>query len=361
MASPPAVTVASGGAATSIPGSAERQIVSGGAYVPGIVTISGGPTSYLAGFGGTGVIQPTWTEELAQYVSFSVITDAAKMEWVLAGKSASFRILINGQLVTAQASSAVANDGLLNRILVDMSALPRAPRIVTVEFGAVTANLRGVQMLVTDMCMPGPKRGPRAILIGDSFSEGVGATDHTTSYVQTLSWLTGWDIWALAEGGTGYLQTNGAKTAARGHISDVTGNAPELVIWALGINDSSFTPTQIQAEATSLYALVAAALPGVPQLVLGPYWGTTGGGPTLSSTWIGIRGAIQAAAAAAGLPFADPMGTGYLYGTGHVGATTGVGPSDFLVNSADGTHPSQEGHDALARAIVATLGPALGG
>lgn len=154
--------------------------------------------------------------------------------------------------------------------------------------------------------------GPRVIIPGDSYTDGTGAT-----YGSASSWARAFantlgldDVWASGSGGTGYMNpgTNPPTTMKmRDRITDVTDYNPDIVIWAMGHNDASYTLAQTQAEAALCFAAVKAANPNAKQIALSPLWGP-GPGSFGSGASLGVlnaRDGIKAAAEAAGIPFVD--------------------------------------------------------
>jgi lysophospholipase L1-like esterase len=304
------------------------------------------------------------------------ITDSPKFEAVFVGRNQQVRVSINGQLMSAQAGmptagsnvfvpgGTLANDGNTWRLLFDFAGV-RVMRSIRLEVMNGSITLQGLQLGVTDTLIPGVRRGPRVILMDDSMGESTGATDPTTGLTQILAQLTGWDVWPCAYGGTGYVNP-GTRSKAIDHIGDVLNNAPDLVVWFLGINDYALNggasiaanKAAIQAQALACYQKVSSSLPNVPQVALGPEGPT--GNIYQNVDWMACRDAIKAAALAAGIPFADPLGTGYLKGTGKTTQLNNDGNADILVSS-DGTHPSNAGHLAYAWVVASVIAAAING
>jgi lysophospholipase L1-like esterase len=353
----PTVTLSAANAATSIGGS---QAYALSTLTQTYCTISGAPVLINVGFGSS---YTSWPLETSTYSYYEFISDAPQFEWVLISQGNNARLSVNGQLLSSQSTNGVVlvNDGNAYRILVNFGT--RAFRRHRLEIGGPsTGNVQAIQALPTDTVMAAPRRGAKVIWMDNSMGESIGATDSTTGFIQTISWLTGWDLQPHSYGGIGYISrnmSNGNHANAGEQLADITGNAPDGVVWQLGINDYNlWSASQIQAAAFYCYQKIKNALPNVPQIVLGPEAGT--GNSYLNANWTAARDAIKRAAQMALLPFADPIGTGYLRGTGKVGTPLGDGNADYLV-SADGTHPSQAGHDALARVTVSVMAAALAG
>jgi len=189
------------------------------------------------------------------------------------------------------------------------------PRYVNVEF--TTAQVRKIRI---DFVSPiGGIRLPvgsniwrvdsisksrhRCVVVGDSFTEGVGAFATFDGFAHRLSYATGWEVWSSGSGGTGYLATNGSRQEFRDRIhTDVIQNNPNVVIIAGGINDSStHSQSAVDGEARLLYQTILAGCPGVALVIVGPFFPSTG-----YENVAGIRTALMEAAAAYNLPFIDP-------------------------------------------------------
>lgn len=209
------------------------------------------------------------------------------------------RVTVDGIILGAAATSGSASllpvtfpDARTRRIRLEMSG----------------TGFYGVNIGPNDSLWKPPVRGPRVIVAGDSYTAGTGAT-----YGGTSAWVRAFsnslaldDVWSSGVGGTGYVNP-GTSMKMRDRIGDVTGYAPDYVLWAMGHNDASYTAAQVRAEAAACFAAVAAACPNAKQIALSPLWGpgpsTFGAGASLGV--LNARDGIKAAAAAAGIPFVD--------------------------------------------------------
>jgi lysophospholipase L1-like esterase len=224
--------------------------------------------------------------------------------WVL-GNGGTFLCKVNDQYITLT-PTATPNDGNLYYFYIPFgSAAYRRVEFIgsNIAFGAVFTA-------ATDTIQPAPVRGPRVIVVGDSFTEGTGATSQVSGYVQVMCDALGWDdCWPSGVGSTGWLNNGlNPKVKFGSRLStDVYPFSPDIVIFAGGINDwTLFTPAQIQAEVTADIQAVQANVPGVTVVVLSPFW--KGGASTFGlspNTLIGARDAIKAAAQATGAFFID--------------------------------------------------------
>ena len=113
-------------------------------------------------------------------------------------------------------------------------------------------------------------------------------------WVHRLAYLTGWDCWASGKGATGYVNP-GAGVRFLDRLNEVTDNAPDVVIFAGGINDVSYTYAQVSAAALACFQQVRSTLPKVPILVLPAFWPKDI--TTAAASQATTNDAIQAAAA----------------------------------------------------------------
>ena len=147
------------------------------------------------------------------------------------------------------------------------------------------------------------KKRNRCIIIGDSFTEGTGATGIYEGFANQINYATGWEVWQSGSGSTGYLNpgTAGRKKFRDRIHTDVIENNPNIVIIAGGINDGSFTQAEIEAEARLLYDTILKGCPGVALVVIGPFYPTT-----FYSAVSHVRAALLAATGEYNIPFIDP-------------------------------------------------------
>ena len=248
---------------------------------------------------------------------------------VSAGKF--FQIKVDDQYVSLTANSLTTN----SFYKLDFSSVGgAAARRITV-FGNTAP--RFVSINPTDAIWPAQVRGPRTIIIGDSFTAGSGASSATASnFAAWLSDFLGWDdIWASGVGGTGYLATNGgvANTFRQRLAHDVIPFNPDIV-WIVGsVNDDGADPTAMLAEATLLYQTIQAALPNT-LIVVSPT--AKKGVGTWANNKLQVKDAMKAAVAVAAassnnILWADPIeqpfvnnGPNPLSGIIHTASTVGA-------------------------------------
>lgn len=196
---------------------------------------------------------------------------------------------------------------------------------------------------------------------GDSYSKG-GPTDGWgwQSAPAQLSQMLGWRYNSLALGGTGYSQANSTHPAMKDRLSDLSARSFDAVIFALGHNDRLYYATTLQADALACWRAARAAQPSVPIIIFGGW-----SAPDLTGTEkTGINTALTAAFAAFADPnayyipiSADPSGD-WMAGTTNIGAP-GAGDISGRYISADNTHPVTAGANYLAARMYSGICKAL--
>lgn len=176
----------------------------------------------------------------------------------------------------------------------------------------------------------------RAVILGDSYTVGVGASE---GYVSDLALLMGWDITGAGEAGTGYVNSSDVPGRARyaERLPVVVEAAPDIVLVQGSTNDGGVPPEELRAAAGELYRALHASLPDARIVVVGPLRPPTADPGQVDM----VRSVLASAAAQAGLPFIDPVAQGWL------------SPGDGLF--ADGLHPDDAGYDQLALRLAGDL------
>jgi lysophospholipase L1-like esterase len=191
-------------------------------------------------------------------------------------------------------------------------------------------------------------------VIGDSFSSGGGSlvSIQNSWPFQLRRYLNAPDVCVSGDGGTGFISTAGKYTyVQRGVINLQACNAYrpiKLIIVQGSTNDVGLSG--ISAAVTTLLTNLRGAFPSIPIFLSGVAQppGVTVGNATTT------EGLVFAGAPDLSDIYTIPVSTAAVplfSGTGHVGATTGDGPNDFLIGATDTIHPSLAGQNALARWI----------
>lgn len=202
----------------------------------------------------------------------------------------------------------------------------------------------------------------RMAMIGNSYTSGSSAT-HVNSgrtacaLSMGVANYTGWEIYSMGQGGTGYLSGDAVSTVY-GSSARMAALAALPVLDAIYVagcgNDiaNGFSSSATVAAAVSLWDAIAAARPGVPIIVNGVE--TFGITYSALATW---NPAMKAAAEA------HPAVRGYIdwtapeqwiSGTGRVDAKNGSGNADIFMGT-DGVHPTLAGFDYLSQRIANAL------
>ncbi len=310
-------------------------------------------------------------------IEFAVDTATKVQVRVTANASFFHRVLVDGRYVSKTPIAYTATGE--NILTVDLSPLPQGPHTIKIE---LDTNQQFISIAVpptASVSRPVPT-ADRVIALstGDSFSEGQGS-----SYKQMGAWpkilgrRMGWtDVRQVAVGGTGYTNVGALPLyalpdqVARWPIvnDDIDMTQVDVVTIASGYNDvdagtNPASPAYQAAYAAALltFQRVRALCPNAHIFVLGA-WNATRGNGSVQST--NVENATRAAWTAwadpytSFLPVTTAMPQSWFTGTGRVGTPNGSGNTDFLISS-DGVHPSDMGHEWIARRAEAAIRQAL--
>ena len=239
----------------------------------------------------------------------------------------------------------------VSMLFVPISFGSRKTRCYRLETGYI--QFVGIKTSAIDTVLPLPSETLSAVLIGDSFSEGSGATQpELDGYPRKLAWLFGLPKLRISgSGGTGILQNFSPRVNYQTRFSvDVLSSSPDLVFIQCTRNDELFSA---QEQVNGLLSLIGRCRSvGAMPIVIG-VWNTA----SVSSIAAANNAALKAATIASGCIYLDWYDL--INGGGHVGATTGTGNGDLLICAADTTHPSDLGHTVRASYLSALLAAAV--
>jgi lysophospholipase L1-like esterase len=171
---------------------------------------------------------------------------------------------------------------------------------------------------------------PSVTFIGDSWTEGVGATALRGYAVLTGEQL-GWRYEVLGVGGSGY-DVKGRGSTFGERIDRAVSTHPDVIVVQGSLNERTSTPASLAPAALStLTRLRAAAGPGTKILVVGASY--TPGTPVTTINW--INGIVRDDAVKAGLTFVNPA------------VQEWTNPADKRIWS-DPNHPNDVGHQLVA-------------
>lgn len=194
-----------------------------------------------------------------------------------------------------------------------------------------------------------PIPNPRSILIaGDSYTEGTGA-GFGLGYVTEFMKLSGnYNVIQSGSGGTGYHKDNGGRPPLVDRVqTDIVDLNPDVVILAMGINDSSVSDLSlVEADIITTFNTIKTGLPNSTIIALGSW--TSG---EANAGMQAVTAMIKTQAESRGFLFINPTGTGnsdgWFTGTGQENSKNGDGNADIFISS-DGTHPNLLGAEYLA-------------
>lgn len=252
---------------------------------------------------------------------------------------------------------------------------------------------------------------PTIGFIGDSYSGGSADVPAASTIDRVASRRLGVRSVSSAQGGTGYITDGKANIASNSvfgsaeRVGRIVQAAPDAVAVVGGLNDEGKDLGQFGSAVKKILADLRAGLPDAPIVVVGPQ--PSGGARTVGGTFADLVKATADAVASCGVDgvaFVDWAGlaagrakefhagqtywrgdtiayAGAIYrveaafwaggspaaafpavrqvsavftGTGKAGAPAGDGNRDLYI-SADGTHPTNQGSEALGDALAACL------
>lgn len=206
--------------------------------------------------------------------------------------------------------------------------------LALVGFGQPTVRPATAERAAVSTAAPAP---PSVTFIGDSWTEGIGATKLRGYAVLTAEKL-GWNYTVLGVGGSGYVALGRGSTFAD-RIDQAVRTHPDVIVVQGGLNERH-TPLAVLAPAAlaTLRGLRAAADPGTEILVLGASYT-----PGIDEGVIhAVNTTVSAAATTVGLPFVDPA------------AENWTDPADPTIWH-DWLHPNDRGHQLVADHLAALL------
>jgi acyl-CoA thioesterase-1 len=196
---------------------------------------------------------------------------------------------------------------------------------------------------------PEPSAGPeappvRAAFLGDSYTVGVGDDDEG-GYVRPVAERFGWEALVFGQTGTGYVDPGDVDPGSVPYpdrIPEVIAAEPDVVVVQGSTNDAR-RPEDVQAAALELFTALREGLPETQIVAVGPVL------PPIESSGDvrRVTEAVAAAAAAAGVPFLDPVAEEWL-------------PFQReALYDGDLLHPSPAGYDQFADRLGDRLGEIL--
>jgi lysophospholipase L1-like esterase len=252
-----------------------------GSYPNYLFFYSGGqPGNGYAGGSGTNYAYPNGTSTSPWALEFDIDSPDGLFEINAKGSGSQIRIIVNGQTPSIASTIIYPNDG---GVYLHIITLP-SPGVYRIRIEASgNFGFAGIRAVPGAAITAVPTKSVKCLVAGDSFSEPT-ISDNAilnnigSGWTQQLAHLTGWDVWSAAKGGTGYINPTPGTTTILARIQDVIRNAPDVVIFAGGINDYSYggstaaVAAAVGAASLSCFQQVRAALPNALIVVLSPFW-----------------------------------------------------------------------------------------
>ena len=191
---------------------------------------------------------------------------------------------------------------------------------------------------------------PRAVLIGDSWLDGAGASSPGVGMANLVSEELGWRSRNLSRPGMGYIaggRDSSGPFASR--VDEALAQGTDYVVVAGGLADYGALfkrkeggLAQTGRRALSLFQRIEADAPEAALVVVGPWWPDT---PEHALPGIqAIRDRVRDAAAATDAVWIDPLGGGWI---------NGRNSGRFL--DQETLVPNDAGHAYLARRLAAAI------
>lgn len=345
LSSPPTLSMANVNPSATFP--KQYNIISGGVVTPGVFRIAGSPTpivystkyalfpcvSCISG----GNINGT-SNQITARIAFMVYATDFAVE--LLSTPLKYRMIVDGRYESV--AGFTCNEAGGTTWLTVTFATAAARRIeIEVPLNGAFASIR---TRTADGAWPIGDDGFRLVVMGDSFTAATGATLSGQGYARVMGDCLGiFDTVCSGAGGTGYdTQTATNYKLANRIATDLVAAAPNLSVWALGINDPD-TAT-VSSAVTANLATFRASFPTTPLVVLGSWAPATGPNATMLAVEARIKAAVEA--------YNDPFIKFVANSNDAAGAWCYNGTP-----CSDGTHPTDASHMRLGgRAADGVLG-----
>jgi len=226
---------------------------------------------------------------------------------------------------------------------------PRRLPVVLIAVAIVLVVAASIFALQTPRAVPEPPAdfGKNAVFIGDSYTQGTGASSPSLRWTSLVAAQRGWQETNLGLGGTGYLRTAGLQGCGRpscpnyqGVVDQAVAADPDVVVVAGGQNDfKAFEsdPKSVTKAIDQTYAALRRELPDARLIAVGP---STPG--RVNATVTGLDSAVERAAKANDVVFISL-----------IKPTPVITPA--MVIPDDPAHVNDDGHRAIADRVLDAL------
>lgn len=198
-------------------------------------------------------------------------------------------------------------------------------------------------------------------VVSDSYYEQYAGGDSVPQRLQTA---TGWSIWNMAEGGTGYINPGAGGTFSKfgsaARLAALSTSLPYLDALLVNgsVNDRLYTSSALQTAMETYFADVAAIAPTLPIVVVGYEPIHLTDATTVPSSHITAQ---QAACDASPnvVGYIDPFTEDWFTGTGNDSVPNNTGNQDWLTRSD--MHPNAKGCKLYAYLTAERMKPLKAG
>ncbi len=284
---------------------------------------------------GTGVASGTYLDTSFRY-------DGAAIDLLLRNTGGDKQIYIDGLYLTTITNAAITAAGAASGTNARLPLVFSSAGIRIIRVFEMSSSARFVGMDVPAgqriMYPAGRAKGPRVLVVGDSFTEGTGATGGYPWVVWT-SWHMGWiDVWKAGAGSTGYVADGTRLALIDRYTNDIIAQAPDICIIAMGLNDRvnyETDPTATLSSIETIWDAVLTALPAMQLIIIGPW--PTSGGVNPASGIVNLDADLSRLAAERALRYISPVSEGWTF------------------SLSDDTHPDAAGHELLGWRVAGHL------
>ncbi|MFC5346251.1 SGNH/GDSL hydrolase family protein [Brevundimonas staleyi] len=329
MASPPTVATSTSSGLLSGLSVNRRWTVN-----PETFRLTGGsPTTFASTYLRFNSAQRSVSVQESSIMRVGMICTGSKVGFQLLGDDQPFRFIVDGQYVDKTGTTTATSSGA-NYLTLDFGS--SATRLVEIEL----QNDQGLHGFWATGLSAAPAFAQRMLVLGDSFTDGTGATHKGDVFAAVAADYLGIGARiASGVGSTGYVNTaSGTRYKLVERLPTdlaraTTEGAVDAVVIAMGINDLALSAS-VAAEAAACFDLIRATLPGALVFVT-TAWDTAAPSAP-SANYLAVSAAIQSAL--------GTRGGFYLLDAEGVEFT-----------KSDATHPDTAGHSTLGEWLNAEI------
>ena len=188
----------------------------------------------------------------------------------------------------------------------------------------------------------GPLKSHRLLVVGASYTQGLGAVPVTNGYAYLVGRQLAWPTTVAGASGTGFLNRGPQHQGTFGERIARLPRAPQpgLVLVQCGRNDIGYPDATLRAAVAQTVAGIRARYPGAQIVFLGSIPGQAPAPPSVH----GVDGLLRDEARRLKVPFIDPIAEQWITKADARGFTGQVA-----------AHPNNAGYAFIARQVVADL------